>query len=105
MKKYFRILLNLALVFLLIFSSNAVYAVNTNNGTDLQLIRKDIEQQVRSQYMNDPQFIMDVQENGPSHGEEMLNRIIDSKLRKLLDSSSGIGIQSGNGSVFFMYPI
>ena len=67
MKKYFRILLNLALVFLLIFSSNAVYAVNTNNGTDLQLIRKDIEQQVRSQYMNDPQFIMDVQENGPSH--------------------------------------
>lgn len=105
MKKNFEIYMSLTLVFfLLLASSNMVFAVDTNciNEVDLSLLKENIEQKVRNQYMNDPQYIMDIQENGQIHGEEMLNRIIDSKLKRILNNSSDIGIQAGNGRLFYV---
>lgn len=102
MKRFFRIFLNLTLALSLVFSSSAAFAFSADSKTSPASLKEDIEKEVRNQYLNDPQFIMDIQENGQAHGEEMLQRIIESKYKKMLNISSDIGLHGGNGTLFYV---
>ncbi|SHJ89544.1 cysteine peptidase family C39 domain-containing protein [Paramaledivibacter caminithermalis] len=90
----FKRFIALSMIFAMLFSVSS-YA---ENAKDINQLRGKIEKKVRKEYEKDPEFQMEVRDLGEEVGEKMINQIIESRLKKALNSN----VRGGNGSIFYV---